>query len=142
MEDSMANLDTDDTRGRLIAAGKVNGTNVYDATGGKIGSIYDVMLDKASGKADYAIMSFGGFLGIGERYHPLPWNQLRYDTQMEGYVVNFDSARLEGAPSYDESELPAWDDTRSNDIDTYYGNEPRYDLGGIVTPGAGARLDR
>lgn len=138
----MANLDIDETRGRLIAASKVNGTNVYDATGGKIGSIYDVMLEKGSGKADYAIMSFGGFLGIGERYHPLPWSQLRYDTQMEGYVVNLNREQLEGAPSYGETELSAWDDVRSNDIDTYYGNEPRYDLGGVGSPGLRAPIAR
>jgi len=135
MEDNMATVDTDDTRGRLIAAGKVNGTTVYDATGGRIGSIYDVMLEKSSGKADYAIMSFGGFLGIGERYHPLPWNQLKYDTDLGGYVVNLDRERLEGAPTFAEDELAGWDDYRSNDIDTYYGNEPRYDLGTVGVGG-------
>lgn len=127
----MAPVETDDTRGRLIAAGKVNGTNVYDATGGKIGSIYDVMLEKTTGRADYAILSFGGFLGVGEQYHPLPWNQLKYDTGLGGYVVNLDRERLEGAPAFREDELSSWDDYRSNDIDTYYGNEPRYELGGI-----------
>lgn len=126
----MATVDTDDTSGRLIAARKVNGTTVYGANGGKIGSIYDVMLEKNSGRADYAILSFGGFLGIGEKYHPLPWNQLRYDTQLGGYVVDLNRERLEGAPSFEQDELSAWDDYRSNDIDTYYGNEPRYDLGG------------
>ena len=52
------------------------GTNVYNPAGEKLGSIYDVMLAKDLGKADYAIMSFGGFLGIGEQYHPLPWDSL------------------------------------------------------------------
>jgi len=69
------------TGGRLIAASKVNGTSVYNTAGESLGSVHDVMLDKASGKADYAILSFGGFLGIGERYHPLPWNQLTYAPQ-------------------------------------------------------------
>ena len=92
--------DPSDTGGRLIAASKVNGTNVYNRAGEKLGSVYDVMLDKRSGKADYAIMSFGGFLGIGDSDHPLPWDQLTYDINMGGYVVNLDRARLEGAPSY------------------------------------------
>ncbi|WP_254066688.1 PRC-barrel domain-containing protein [Acidisoma sp. S159] len=78
------------TGGRLIAASKVNGTSVYNAAGESRGSVHDVMLDKASGKADYAILSFGGFLGIGERYHPLPRNQLTYDPQAGGFVVNLD----------------------------------------------------
>ena len=71
--------DTSDTSGRLIAASKVNGTAIYDASGEKIGNVYDIMLDKTSGKADYAILNVGGFLGMGGRYHPLPWNQLTYD---------------------------------------------------------------
>jgi sporulation protein YlmC with PRC-barrel domain len=99
-----------DTRGRLIAASKVNGTNVYNRSGEKLGSVYDVMLNKLTGKADYAIMSFGGFLGIGDRYHPLPWQALTYDERQGGYVVNIDRDRLERAPSYTATESALWDD--------------------------------
>jgi sporulation protein YlmC with PRC-barrel domain len=107
----MANLnDPSDTRGRLIAASQVNGTTVYNRSGDKLGSIYDVMLDKMSGKAEYAIMSFGGFLGIGDRYHPLPWRALTYDPGQGGYVVDIDRRRLEGAPSYAANEAGLWDD--------------------------------
>ncbi|WP_158802866.1 PRC-barrel domain-containing protein [Acidisoma sp. L85] len=112
------------TGGRLIAASKVNGTAVYNTAGESLGSVHDVMLDKASGKADYAILSFGGFLGIGERYHPLPWNQLTYDPQAGGFVVNLDRSRLEGAPTYAADDLSLWDERRSADIDTYYGASP------------------
>jgi hypothetical protein len=69
-----------------------------------------VMLDKISGKAEYAIMSFGGFLGIGDRYHPLPWRALTYDPAQGGYVVDIDRRRLEGAPSYAANESTLWDD--------------------------------
>jgi hypothetical protein len=93
------------TGGRLIAASKVNGTSVYNAAGESRGSVHDVMLDKASGKADYAILSFGGFLGIGERYHPLPRNQLTYDPQAGGFVVNLDRSRPEGARTYAADDL-------------------------------------
>lgn len=109
-----------DTSGHAIAASQVNGTTVYNTTGEKLGSVYDVILDKMSGKAEYAIMSFGGFLGIGDRYHPLPWSQLRYDTAREGYVVNLDRNRLQGAPAYAASEMMVWDDLRGRDIDAYY----------------------
>jgi hypothetical protein len=118
----VANIDDPaDTGGRLIAASKVNGTSVYNTNREKLGSVYDVMLDKISGKAQYAILSFGGFLGIGDKYHPLPWSELTYDTAQGGYVVNLDRDRLEGAPAYAESEMSNWDETRGKDIDAYYG---------------------
>jgi sporulation protein YlmC with PRC-barrel domain len=121
----VANLDNPrDTGGRLIAASKVNGTNVYNTAGEKLGSVYDVLLDKISGRTEYAILSFGGFLGIGDKYHPLPWNQLKYDTNQGGYVVNLDRRRLEGAPAYAASEMGLWDDTRGRDVDAYYGGMP------------------
>ena len=107
----MADLNNpSDTRGRLIAASQVNGTSVYNRAGEKLGSIYDVMLEKVSGKAEYAIMSFGGFLGIGDQYHPLPWSVLDYDPRQGGYVVDLDRRRLEGAPSYTANDAGMWDD--------------------------------
>ena len=107
----MADLNNpSDTRGRLIAASQVNGTSVYNRAGEKLGSIYDVMLEKVSGKAEYAIMSFGGFLGIGDQYHPLPWSALDYDPRQGGYVVDLDRRRLEGAPSYTANDAGMWDD--------------------------------
>jgi len=113
----------------LIAASKVEGTEVYNRQSEHLGSIYDVMIDKRSGQVAYAIMSFGGFLGMGESYHPLPWGVLTYDTGMGGYVVDLDKSRLEGAPSFGANEQPNWQDrgyTRS--IDDYYGVPP---YGGI-----------
>ncbi len=110
-----------DTGGQLIAASKVSGTSVYNRTGDKLGSIHDVMLEKVSGRAQYAILSIGGFLGMGEKYHPLPWNQLTYDTQKGGYRVGLDKDRLQGAPAYGANDLSAWDDTRGRAVDDYYG---------------------
>jgi sporulation protein YlmC with PRC-barrel domain len=107
----MASLnDPSDTGGPLIAASKVNGTNVYNPAGEKLGSIHDVILAKGSGKAEYAIMSFGGFLGIGEKYHPLPWKVLSFSPEHDGYVVDLDRNRLEGAPTYAAGETNLWDD--------------------------------
>ena len=114
--------DPSETHGRLVAASKVNGTNVYNRAGEKLGSIYDVMLAKNSGKAAYAIMSFGGFLGIGEKFHPLPWEVLTYSPEYDGYVVELDRTRLEGAPSYAADETSIWDDPAySRSITDYYG---------------------
>ena len=92
----------------LISASKVQGTNVYNTDGDSLGEVYDVMIDKRSGKVAYAIMSFGGFLGVGEDYHPLPWNTLKYDTRQGGYVVGLTRQQLEGAPTYARTETPAW----------------------------------
>jgi sporulation protein YlmC with PRC-barrel domain len=105
----------------LIAASKVNGTRVYDTAGESLGSIHDVMLDKRSGQVKYAVLSFGGFLGMGEKYHPLPWDQLTYSEQHGGYVVNLDRDRLEGAPVYAASETPDWSSpSYPGSIDDYY----------------------
>jgi len=112
---------TSDTSGILIAASKVNGTSVYDRTGEKLGSIYDIMIDKSSGKTAYAIMSFGGFLGVGNSYYPLPWQNLTYDPSQGGYVVDIDRSRLQGAPVYDAENISAWEDpTYGRQIDDYY----------------------
>ncbi len=89
---------TDETDS-LIAASKVNGTSVYNTAGDNLGSIYDVMIDKVSGQVSYAVLSFGGFLGIGEDYYPMPWSMLTYDTGQGGYVVDIDKDRLEARPA-------------------------------------------
>ena len=82
---------------RLIASSKVEGTAVYDGTGRHLGAIHTVMLDKVSGQVAYAVLAFGGFLGLGETYHPLPWNALTYSVELSGYVVDIDPAVLDGA---------------------------------------------
>jgi len=119
----MANLnDPSDTGGRLIAASQVNGTNVFNPAGEKLGHVYDVIIGKQSGQVEYAIMSFGGFLGIGDSYHPLPWKTLNYDPREGGYVVNVDRRKLEGAPSYGANEMSVWDDPAyGRRVSDYYG---------------------
>jgi hypothetical protein len=108
------------TTGTLIAADKVKGTDVYNLTGDKLGSVDDIMIDKVSGRAIYAVMSFGGFLGMGESYHPLPWATLKYDAQKGGYVVNLDKKKLEGAPNYDRSSGFEWTPDYGRKVDNYY----------------------
>ncbi len=108
------------TSGTLIAAEKVNGTNVYNPAGDKLGSVDDIMLDKVSGRAIYAVMSFGGFLGMGEKYHPLPWANLKYDAQKGGYVVNLDKKLLQGAPNYDRNSEFIWTPDYGRKVDSYY----------------------
>ena len=109
----------------IIAADKVVGTEVYNTAGEHLGEIHDVILDKVSGKVVYAIMSFGGFLGIGEQYHPLPWTTLKYDTNRGGYVVPLTRERLENAPMYGANGEPDWSDRQyGKTVYDYYGAGP------------------
>ena len=78
----------------LIGSDKVEGTAVYDAKGEKIGSIERVMIDKRSGQVAYAVLSFGGFLGIGSDYYPIPWASLKYDTSLGGYRLDITEQQL------------------------------------------------
>ncbi|HYY84236.1 MAG TPA: PRC-barrel domain-containing protein [Beijerinckiaceae bacterium] len=106
---------------RLIASNKVEGTAVYNQEGEHLGSVYNFMVDKVSGQVAYAVMSFGGFLGLGDSYHPLPWKALRYDTKLGGYVVDLDKDRLAGAPSYRGGEDPFADPAFGPKLTDYYG---------------------
>lgn len=115
---------TDET-GDLIASDKVEGTAVYNRQGERLGTVHNFMVDKRSGQVAYAVMSFGGFLGIGESYHPLPWKVLTYDTRQGGYVVDLSRQQLEGAPSYGSSSAPNWSDPAyGRGVNDYYGVAP------------------
>ncbi len=128
---------TADETGTLISADKVQGTAVYDASGERLGTIDSLMLNKRSGKVAYAVMSFGGFLGIGERYHPLPWDSLTYDTDKGGYNVGHTTDTLRGGPSYSRDELGEVEGgRRSTEIDDYYGTA----LGGGMTRAGGVPI--
>jgi len=105
----------------LIASDKVEGTAVYRPNGEQIGQIDRVMIDKRSGKVSFAVMSFGGFLGIGEDYYPLPWSTLTYNERLGGYEVNVTEQQLKGAPHYGKKQSWNWDDqARTNELSSYY----------------------
>jgi len=106
----------------LIASDKVEGTPVYRLNGDNIGQIERVMIDKISGKVAYAVMSFGGFLGIGEDYYPLPWSVLTYNPTLGGYEVEITDQQLKGAPKYSRHESWDWSDRqRTQKLTDYYG---------------------
>ena len=109
-----------DETATLIASDKVEGTSVYGADGDKIGSIDNVMIEKRSGQVAYAVLSFGGFLGIGTDHYPLPWNMLKYDEDKGGYVVNITREQLENAPRYSDEDSWDWSPSMRNEIDTHY----------------------
>lgn len=104
----------------LISSERVKGTAVYDSSEEKIGTIDELMLSKTEGKVAYAVMSFGGFLGIGEKFHPLPWDSLDYDTTLGGYRVGMAGETFREAPSYSREDIDRsdWHGT----TDSYYGD--------------------
>jgi PRC-barrel domain len=109
----------------LIGSDKVEGTPVYRSNGERVGQIERVMIDKLTGKVAYAVMSFGGFMGIGEDYYPLPWSLLTYNPALEGYEVNVDKQQLKGAPKYSKHESWDWSDrARDQRVSDYYGVTP------------------
>ena len=118
----MANtIDRNETNS-LIASDKVEGTAVYDRSGERLGKIDNFMVDKRSGQAEYAVMQFGGFLGIGSDYYPVPWRMLDYDVDQGGYVVDLDEDKLKDAPRYqNQDQQPAYDDTYNRQVYSHYG---------------------
>ena len=108
-----------------IPASKVRGTKVYNLQDEHLGEIDDIVLSKHSGEAQFAIMSFGGFLGIGEEYHPVPWKSLKYDVDKGGYRVDIDRERREDAPRYGVNKEPDWNDkTYGGRLYDYWGIPP------------------
>jgi hypothetical protein len=118
---------TIDDRGEtvsLIGSDKVEGTAVYGADEKKIGSVQRVMLDKVSGNASYAVVSFGGFLGMGEDYYPMPWSALKYDTNLGGYRAAVTEDSLKGAPKYNRNSDWNWADGPKNQgVSDYYSRQ-------------------
>lgn len=114
--------------GTLIASDKVEGTPVYGTDEKKIGKLERVMIDKLTGKVAYAVASFGGFLGIGEDYYPMPWSTLKYDTTLGGYRIGLTKDQLEKAPKYSQST--GWNWNRDNDrrVHDYYRAEPYWGI--------------
>ena len=111
----------------LIGSDKVEGTAVYGADDRKIGSVQRVMIDKISGKVAYAVLSFGGFLGMGEDYYPMPWSTLKYDTNLGGYLVNLTKDQLDNAPKFNESRGWNWNRENDRQVHDYYRARPYWE---------------
>ncbi|HVN45037.1 MAG TPA: PRC-barrel domain-containing protein [Steroidobacteraceae bacterium] len=111
---------------KAIRAKKVIGTNVKDPTGNKIGAVEDVVLDKESNNIMFAVVGFGGFLGVAEKYHPIPWSALEYDEDEDAYIVNYTRDQLAGAPAASIDELTRDDGQLFRERTYSYYKEPRY----------------
>ena len=109
----------------LVSSRLVEGSHVWSLTEGKLGTIHSVMIEKRTGKVVYALLSFGGFLGIAGRIHPIPWDILRYDPEFDAYIVDLTAHQLRNAPTLklDEADRPR---SREHDAEVarFYGRLP------------------
>lgn len=109
----------------LMGANTLDGNDVFNEQGEDLGDIKEIMLDMRSGHIGYAVLSFGGFLGVGEKLFAVPWSALKLDTENKRFVLNVDKERLKSAPGFDKEKWPNMaDPSWSNSIHAYYGTQP------------------
>jgi hypothetical protein len=107
---------------QLISSEDVEGVNVYDMKGKKIGEIDHLVIDKISGRITYGVMSFSGFIGLGHSHYPLPWGALKYNTTLNGFETSVTEAQLKDAPAFSDD---SWTDRNwESKTHTYYNVRP------------------
>lgn len=107
----------------MISSAKVDGTAVYGRDGTQIGSVHHLMIGKRDGKVRHAVISYGGFLGMGEDYFPLPWGELAYDERRGGYAVSRDVEQLKNGPRYSRNQEPTWDRAYEDQLTGHFARE-------------------
>ena len=118
---------TQGTSPKLISSNKVQGTEVYGPNGEHVGEISYLMIERVSGQVAYAVMSFGGFLGMGKDFYPIPWNSLKYDTTLDGYRTDVTREQVEGAPAQAAGQTFDWNDQEWQDrVHDHYKTLPTY----------------
>ncbi|MGY3885918.1 PRC-barrel domain-containing protein [Aeromonas aquatica] len=106
---------------RVLSASTLNGDDVYDPRGEKLGSIKELMLDIENGKVCYAVLSFGGFLSLGEKLFAVPWSALKVDTENKRFIMDTTEERMKNAPGFDRDNWPNMADTSwEKSIYSYY----------------------
>src|ERR1700688_2875171 len=103
----------------LVASDRIEGTPVFGADGKRIGKIERLMIEKRTGKVDFAVLSFGGFLGIGADHYPIPWSLLTYNEKLGGYQVSLTEEQLKNAPKLGLHETFDWSGRQT--VDGYWG---------------------
>lgn len=118
-----------DYRHELISSRRVEGTPVYSRSGEKLGTVHAVMIGKKSGQVAYAVLSFGGLLGIGAHVYPIPWDLLTYDVDQDGYTVDVSRTQIENAPAMklDETDRPI-DRSYEEEVRSYWRTMPWWGL--------------
>ncbi len=104
-----------------ISIGKIEGSDVYLPDAERIGAIEGLLIDKRSGKVVYAVLSFGGFFGIGEEHFPIPWEKLHYKAEIDAYEIEIDEQKLADAPKFSHEAAYDWSQAEGRRINDYYG---------------------
>ena len=111
-----------------VKASSIIGTDVVNPKGENLGDIKEVVIDPSSGKMAYAVVAFGGFLGMGEKLFAIPFSSFKYDAPRNDYILDIDKARLEAAPGFDADHWPSMSDEKWNrDVYKYYGRSPYWE---------------
>ena len=111
---------------QLMGADTLNGNDVYNQKDEDLGDIKEIMINMQTGRISYAVLSFGGFLSLGEKLFAVPWDALKLDTENKRFVLNVDKERLEDAPGFDKDNWPNMADSAwADSIHAYYGTTPR-----------------
>lgn len=109
----------------MMGANTLIGNDVYNQNDEDLGDIKEIMLDLRNGTVAYAVLSFGGFLGMGEKLFAVPWHALTLDTEHKRFVLNVEKHRLQNAPGFDKDKWPNMaDQSWANEIHSYYGTKP------------------
>ena len=109
----------------LMGADTLSGNAVSNKDGEDLGDIKEIMLDVDNGRICYAVLAFGGFLGMGEKLFAVPWHALKLDTANKRFILDVDKARLKEAPGFDKHKWPNMSDqTWAREIHSYYGTQP------------------
>lgn len=112
----------------MMGADTLIGNHVFNPQDENLGDIKEIMLDMRSGRVSYAVLSFGGFLGMGQKLFAVPWPALRLDTKHKRFVLNVEKARLKSAPGFDKDQWPDMaDQSWAKEIHDYYGTRPHED---------------
>ena len=119
----------------LMGADTLVGCDVYNTEGEDLGDIKDIMLNVFDGKVNYAVLEFGGFLGMGEKLFAVPWDALKLDSENKRFTLNIDKERLENVPGFDKDHWPNMaDETWAEEIHAYYGTATSVSYSGSNTP--------
>jgi sporulation protein YlmC with PRC-barrel domain len=119
---------TKKTYRRVMSASTLTGDKVVNAAGEDLGKVQDIMIDTPTGRVAYAVLSFGGFLGMGDKLFAIPWDRFALDEDNKQFVLNVDRATLEKAPGFDKDNWPDMaDPSWGSRIYSYYGSHPYWE---------------
>lgn len=125
----MAQYNSEGPGPQILSASTITGDQVTNLEGEDLGKIEEVMLDMASGRVSYAVLSFGGVLGMGDKLFAIPWDALELDAENKCFILDIEKERLKNAPGFDKDHWPAMADNKwATQIHSYYGSRPYWEI--------------